>query len=163
MELYSDAHPETTMKGTGFRDEDKARKTIEIIKYRSPKYQFDVINTMYNRAKYHPNQTPKMRKAMKIFKNWLGKYKKEKIIYPYLPMSTIQKYVPHSEFLDKLKLVNGKYYKLQYIPVGKYDYLSYRNYIIGKIISKKIKYFNKEGSPTRAHLQLISYGYSPFL
>ena len=38
-------------------------------------YQKQVVNTMYNRAKYHPHQTDKMREAMKVFKEWLDKNK----------------------------------------------------------------------------------------
>ena len=34
-------------------------------------YQKQVVNTMYNRAKYHPKQTNNMREAMKIFSIWL--------------------------------------------------------------------------------------------
>jgi hypothetical protein len=76
--LYADDHPEISTKGTGFKDEIIALNTIKIISSRCLKYQFDVINTMYNRAKYHPNQTPDMKKAMVIFKHWLSKYKEKK-------------------------------------------------------------------------------------
>jgi hypothetical protein len=76
MSLYQDNHPKTSVKGTGYKDEKKALQTINIIKNKNIIYQFQVINTMYNRAKYHSNQTPNMRKAMKIFKIWLKEYKK---------------------------------------------------------------------------------------
>lgn len=36
-------------------------------------YQKQVVNTMYNRAKYHPHQTDGMKEAMKVFKKWLDK------------------------------------------------------------------------------------------
>ena len=162
MDLYTNIHPETTMKGTGFKNENSAKKTIDIIKYRSTKYQFDVINTMYNRAKYHPNQTSNMRKAMKIFKNWLKKYKKEKILYPYLPLQIIEKFNLNNKFIKQLKKVKGKYYKLQYIPIGKYDFLSYRNKLINNILQKKPKLFFNNGKITKKHLKLISLGYSPY-
>ena len=48
MELYSNRHPNRTMKGTGFKDEKTAIKTIQLISFRSPAYQFNVINTMNN-------------------------------------------------------------------------------------------------------------------
>ena len=66
--MYSDRHPNRTMKGTGFKDEKTAHKTIQLIRFRSPAYQFSVINKMKNRAKYHPHQTSDMRLAMKVFK-----------------------------------------------------------------------------------------------
>ena len=36
------------MKGTGFKDEKTAHKTIQLIRFRSLAYQFNVINTMNN-------------------------------------------------------------------------------------------------------------------
>ena len=70
-ELYTDRNPKTTLKGTGYKDEKKARETIKLVKSRSKTYQKYVINTMYYRAKHHKYQTADMRKAMKIFKKWL--------------------------------------------------------------------------------------------
>jgi hypothetical protein len=72
--LYEDKHPTTSLKGTGYKDEKKAKDTIKLVKKYDKIYQFQVINTMYNRAKYHPNRTNDMLKAMKIFKKWLDKY-----------------------------------------------------------------------------------------
>lgn len=71
--LYEDKHPETSTKGTGFKDKDKALDTLKIIKKRDLVYQKQVVNTMYNRAKHHPHQSEGMRNAMKIFKIWLDK------------------------------------------------------------------------------------------
>ena len=73
--LYADDHPTTSLKGTGFKDAITAKKTLKLIMMRSSKYQYDVVNTMYNRAKYHPYQTPEMREAMKVFDEWLKKHK----------------------------------------------------------------------------------------
>jgi hypothetical protein len=71
--LYEDNHPETSTKGLGFKDKEKAIETLKIIKNRDLTYQKQVVNTMYNRAKYHPHQTKDMREAMKVFKEWLNK------------------------------------------------------------------------------------------
>ncbi len=137
MELYSDRHPNRTMKGTGFKDEKTAHKTIQLIRFRSPTYQFSVINTMENRAKYHPHQTSDMRLAMKVFENWLKKYKKPKIKYAYLSKDDIRASGVKSEFINKLEEVGWKYHKLQYLPVrGKYDYLSWRNSEIEKLLKR---------------------------
>ena len=73
--LYNDDHPETSTKGTGFKDKQKALDTLKIIKNRDLTYQKQIVNTMYNRAKYHPYQTADMKKAMKVFFDWLKKYK----------------------------------------------------------------------------------------
>lgn len=159
MELYSDRHPNRTMKGTGFKDEKTAHKTIQLIHFRSPAYQFSVINTMnninhvviyilefiydiviyklYNRAKYHPHQTSDMRIAMKVFSEWLKKYKKPKIKYSYMSKDNILSSGVKSEFINKLEEVGWKYHKLQYLPVrGKYNYLSWRNSEIDKLLKR---------------------------
>jgi hypothetical protein len=69
--LYEDKHPKTSTKGTGFKNKQKAIETLKIIKVRDMIYQKQVVNTMYNRAKYHPHQTDAMKEAMKVFKEWL--------------------------------------------------------------------------------------------
>lgn len=74
--LYTDDHPNTSTQGTGFKDKAKALETLKIIKNRDLTYQKLIVITMYNRAKYHPHQTKEMRDAMKIYKNWLAKYRK---------------------------------------------------------------------------------------
>jgi len=73
--LYEDKHPKSSTKGTGFKDKQKALETLKIIKNHDIIYQKQVVNTMYNRAKYHPHQTDGMREAMKIFNKWLVSYK----------------------------------------------------------------------------------------
>lgn len=65
--LYNDFHPEKSLKNTGFKDAQSAEKTIKLVSKRSLRYQFDVINTMYNRAKFHPHKTKDMEDAMNIF------------------------------------------------------------------------------------------------
>ncbi len=153
-DLYTDLHPNTTIHGTGFVNEEAAEKTLELIKNRSLRYQFDVINTMYNRAKYHPKQTSDMKKSMSIYKKWLSEYKKKKEkenkLYPFLSLDVIKSYEKLAEkykvsevarglvkgtktdqgFLKILKSVSHPN-KLQYIPVKKtnpkgQDYWSYR-------------------------------------
>ncbi len=78
ISLYEDKHPKTSRKGLGFRDKVKAIDTINKIKNENIVYQFQVINTMFNRARFHPHQTKDMREAMDIFKTWLKKYKIKK-------------------------------------------------------------------------------------
>lgn len=75
--LYEDKHPKTSTKGTGFKNKQKAIETLKIIKDRDMIYQKQVVNTMYNRAKYHPYQTEDMRDAMKIYEKWLKKNNKK--------------------------------------------------------------------------------------
>lgn len=75
--LYSNGKSKPRTK-TGYGNAKKARETLKNIKKFDIKYQVQVVNTMYNRAKYHANQTKDMREAMIILKKWLQKYKKSK-------------------------------------------------------------------------------------
>ena len=77
LSLYEDNHPKTSTKGTWFKDKQKALDTLNIIKDRDIIYQKQVVNTMYNRAKYHPHQTVTMKEAMQVFKKWLQKNNKK--------------------------------------------------------------------------------------
>ncbi|KAK4502042.1 hypothetical protein PRZ48_007853 [Zasmidium cellare] len=78
--LYTDDNPSTTIHGTGFKDKAAAERTLELINKRSLIYQFQTVNTMYNRAKHHPAMkkavegsagTSDMRAAMDVFRHWL--------------------------------------------------------------------------------------------
>jgi hypothetical protein len=71
MSLYADFHPKISTKGVGFKDEEKAKETIKIIKKFDKIKQMQIILTMYYRANHHPHRTKSMEKAMKIFKKWL--------------------------------------------------------------------------------------------
>ncbi len=51
LSLYSDYKPETTLKGLGFKNKEKATYTVNAIKDRDKKYQVNVVSTMLGRAK----------------------------------------------------------------------------------------------------------------
>ncbi len=78
LSLYSDYNPKTTTQGLGFKNREKALYTIKTIKNRSFKYQVNVIATMLGRAKNHPHKTRDMEDAIKIFSDWMKKYKSKK-------------------------------------------------------------------------------------
>lgn len=78
LSLYANYKPKTTIKGLGFKDKAKAESSIKIIKDMDYQYQIRVINTMINRAKYHPNITKGMKDAIKVFVKYKIKLKKER-------------------------------------------------------------------------------------
>ena len=78
LSLFSDYKPETTLKGLGFKDKEKALFTVSAIKKRPIKYQVNVIATMLGRAKNHPNKTNDMNDAIIVFKKWMENYKANK-------------------------------------------------------------------------------------
>ena len=66
-----------TIQGLGFKNKEKALYTIEKIKDKDLTYQFNVINTMLNRAKHHPYKNKDMEEAIMIFEKWIKKNKKK--------------------------------------------------------------------------------------
>lgn len=74
IEIYTDAHKNSTIKGIGYKNKETALKSIELVKSYSKEKQFRIINVLYQRAKYHPYPTPEIKDAMKVFKKWLNGY-----------------------------------------------------------------------------------------
>jgi hypothetical protein len=65
--LYTDEHPATTIKGTGFKNKHIAERTIELTSQVGARYkQYWTIRAMRERAAYHPNQTDGMRDAILV-------------------------------------------------------------------------------------------------
>ena len=67
-DLFTDNHPDTSIKGFGYANPIIAKETIQKLKKFNKTYQKQVIITMFYRAKHHPKQTENMRRAMKEFK-----------------------------------------------------------------------------------------------
>jgi hypothetical protein len=110
IELYTNAHPKNTVKGTGYKDKKTALKTIKLIKNKPLKKQFLIINVLYQRAKYHKNQTKDMIEAMDIFKKWLDDYKSMKggaKKLPYLPLSLVNSYEKLADYYNISRKARG--------------------------------------------------------
>lgn len=60
---------------TGYGSKEKAIETLKNIKRFSLSYQKQIVKIMFNRGKYHVNQTREMRDAMKIYNEWIRKHK----------------------------------------------------------------------------------------
>lgn len=100
-QLFSNDNPDTTVPNTGFKDKLTAENTIIDMKDRDIIYQFQVINTMYNRGIQVLKKTKNKEKkkninaAISVFKIWLDNYKKNNRgkteNLPYLKLNTINK------------------------------------------------------------------------
>jgi len=189
MSLYSDDNPKNTIKGTGFKNANVARKTLKLISKRSILYQITTVNALYNRAKNHPHRTEGMNEAMKVFKNWLDKNKKKKRKYEYLPLKVIKKYEKLADEQNVSEVSRGKKKsnksdhgflemykkykkpnKLSFVPAkcsspesNDYDSLreKFLNARLGQMKKSKTKLYDNEGNPTKQHLVLIMNAYSP--
>jgi len=77
--LYnSNKNPKKSIKNTGYKDKNKAKETLDIIKKLDKIHQMQIVLTMYYRAEHHPHKTKDMEQAQKVFKKWLidNNYKK---------------------------------------------------------------------------------------
>lgn len=132
--LYTDDNPATTIHGTGFKDKEAAERTLELIKRRSLVYQFQTVNTMYNRAKHHPAMkkavegsasTADMRAAMEVFREWLDvTYPAEREALraggfkPLLSKKVVERYLERIEASKKIG-VEGKQFAKMYGSLAK--------------------------------------------
>ena len=53
LSLYSDYKPETTLKGLGFKNKEKATYTLNAIKAKDKKYQVNIVSTMLGLSLIH--------------------------------------------------------------------------------------------------------------
>jgi len=113
IELYTDAHPKSTIVGTGYKDKITALKTLELIKDQPLNKQFLIVNVLYQRAKYHKHQTKSMIEAMNVFKKWLVNYKKKSMSggnkkkLPYLPLELVNSYEKLAEYYNVSRKARG--------------------------------------------------------
>ena len=115
IELYTNAHPKSTIKGTGYKNKKIALNTLKLIKHKPLKKQFLIINVLYQRAKYHKNQTKDMIEAMNIFEAWLKKYKNTMMKggstinkkLPYLPLVLVNSYEKLANYYNVSRKARG--------------------------------------------------------
>ena len=112
IELYTDAHPKSTIKGTGYKDKETALKTLELIKEKPLNKQFLIVNVLYQRAKYHKHQTKSILEAMNVFEKWLKKHKKSmsggsKKKLPYLHLELVNSYEKLAEYYNVSRKARG--------------------------------------------------------
>jgi hypothetical protein len=72
------------IKGTGYANKEKAEFTVkkldELMKKGERVWAMSIATTMESRAKKHQHQTDGMRDAIKIFREWIDKNKKDESI-----------------------------------------------------------------------------------
>ena len=115
-ELFSDNYPEFTVKNTGFKNKKTAENTIKLMKNRDITYQFQVINTMYNRALVVITRTndkmkiKNIKEAVTIFKDWIDDYHKnnrKEEMWNYLKLDVINKMELLAEHYNISKKARG--------------------------------------------------------
>ena len=78
-DLYTDEDPKGTIQGLGFKDKATAERSVNIIK-RSGKthaHKIQAAMAMEQRARFHPNATPGIKAAQKVYDNFSEEMKKK--------------------------------------------------------------------------------------
>ena len=116
-QLFSNNHPETTVHGYGFDTPKHAQSTLDDLENRDITYQFQVVNTMCERAKEVVKRTKDTDKqksingSIKIFEAWLKDYKSNKRgtheNHVYLKVGMINKVEWLAEFYNVSRKARG--------------------------------------------------------
>jgi hypothetical protein len=79
--LYTDDNPASTVEGLGFKDKEKAEESIEKVKRLLGEGEIDkahakqICVTMEQRSKHHPHRNDDMKKAEKVWRDYLEELK----------------------------------------------------------------------------------------
>mmetsp|Transcript_40910 Transcript_40910/g.65742 ORF Transcript_40910/g.65742 Transcript_40910/m.65742 type:complete len:275 (-) Transcript_40910:277-1101(-) len=119
--LFTDDNPDSTVHGTGFNSKEKAEQTISMMHGRDITYQFQVINTMYYRAKSVIKRTKNATKvkciqeAIDVFEHWLTDYKannRKTEMFHHLSLDVMTKCEPLADYYQIDKTYLNVYRKL---------------------------------------------------
>jgi guanylate kinase len=78
-DLYTDEDPKGTIQGLGFKDKETAERSVNIIK-RSGKthaHKIQAAMAMEQRARFHPNATPGIKAAQKVYAKFIEEMKEK--------------------------------------------------------------------------------------
>ncbi|KAG5893832.1 hypothetical protein JTB14_018334 [Gonioctena quinquepunctata] len=176
-----------TVPGLGFKDKDKAEETLKNLEGRDPDYQRLAIKGLIGRAKRtltltkDKDKLQNIKDAMEIFESWLRNFELNNLSKEnraYLPLTSIEALLP---LKDKYKIENkrseafleaykqkakGEYKSLRTVSSGEdeptWDIV--RNTELKKLL-KAIGDDNpemwKDDLPTKEHMEIILWAYSP--
>ncbi|XP_072403073.1 uncharacterized protein Ude [Diabrotica undecimpunctata] len=176
-----------TVPGLGFKDKDKALETLKNLEGRDPDYQRLSIKGLIGRAKRTLTLTKDKEKiqnindAVKVFEDFLRDFEinnMSKENRAYLPLASVQSLLPLKEKFDindKLveafleaytKKAKGEYKNLRTVSSGegKPSWDIVRNVEIKKLLKAMEESrpdMWEDDLPTKEHLELILWAYSP--
>lgn len=102
-QLFGSETTETTFQGAGFKDKEKALETLQLLEGRDVTFQFQIINSMFHRAKVihkrtkDPEKLRNLSEAIETFENWLNDYRshsRAKENLTYLPLDVVEAFQP---------------------------------------------------------------------
>lgn len=159
------------------------KAAVSLVSKRSLTYQWQTINTLYNRAKHHPNKTKDMEAAIGVFGKWLNEtYKKQKAeqrTFKPLSKKAIESFLPD---LKQAKAIDTTFAEL-YVKLeprkrlanvlvndkepGEPDWDQTRLDALSKLVPDKNNevgeddLWEDDGVPSQYHLSLICWAWSP--
>ncbi|CAG9764224.1 unnamed protein product [Ceutorhynchus assimilis] len=177
-----------TVPGLGFKDKEKALETLQILEGRDPDYQKLAIKGLIGRAKRTLTLTKDKEKleninsAMKIFDDWLKNFEFKNLSKEnkaYLPLASVEVFLPLKQKYGIKNDLAEKFLKA-YKEKAKGEYKSLRTVSSGEdeptwdiVRNKELKeiwkkfeesqpdFWTSDDLPTKEHLQLILWAYSP--
>jgi hypothetical protein len=143
-QLFGSETTETTFQGAGFKDKEKALETLQLLEGRDITFQFQIINSMYHRAKVihkrtkDPEKVRNLSEAIETFEKWLDDYRshsRAKENLTYLPLDVVEAFQPladryrvktevpgvDSSFLKAYRASDGDLKKLRVLKVNPDD------------------------------------------
>ena len=102
-QLFGSETTETTFQGAGFKDKEKALETFQLLEGRDITFQFQIINSMFHRAKVihkrtkDPEKLRNLTEAIETFEAWLNDYRshsRAKENLTYLPLEVVEAFQP---------------------------------------------------------------------
>jgi hypothetical protein len=102
-QLFGSETTETTFQGAGFKDKEKALETMQLLEGRDIAFQFQIINSMFHRAKVihkrtkDPEKLRNLAEAIETFEAWLNDYRshsRAKENLTYLPLDVVEAFQP---------------------------------------------------------------------
>ena len=116
-QLFSNNNPATTVHGYGFDTPAHVSRTLEDLHNRDIIYQFQVVNTLNERAKevlkhtLDPDKKKNISSSIALLSKWLSSYRKQdrgtKENYPYLPVQLVNKLEPLAEYYNISRKARG--------------------------------------------------------
>ncbi|RZC35308.1 uracil-DNA degrading factor [Asbolus verrucosus] len=181
----SESKPDT-VPGLGFKDKEKALETIKNLEGRDPDYQKLAIKGLIGRAKRTLTLTKDKEKlqnindAMAVFDEWLNNFEKNNLSKEnrsYLPLNAIKALLPlknqysiedskADSFYKAYNEANGEYKNLRTVASGENEstWDIVRNAELKKLlkdIEENRPDLWKDELPTKEHMQVILWAYSP--
>ncbi|KAL0809131.1 hypothetical protein ABMA28_012755 [Loxostege sticticalis] len=174
--------PPDTVPGLGFKDKETADGTLKELEGRDPDYQKLAVKGLIGRAKRvltctrDETKLSNIKEAISIFEKFLDDFDSmhlSKQNNPYLSLGIVKTAAKLAEnvseqqqsFIAAYASVNGEYKRLRTVPErdGAKTWDIVRNAALKELKEKhaEAKLFNEKDEPTKEHLEMLLWAYSP--